>query len=49
MLDQNLGNTDIKISKLCVGCLSFGKIWLWVKDVAYVDELYLPDKIVGAL
>lgn len=22
---QNLGNTDIKVSKLCVGCMSFGK------------------------
>ena len=21
----NLGNTDIQISKLCVGCMSFGK------------------------
>ena len=21
----NLGNTDIRVSKLCVGCMSFGK------------------------
>ena len=22
-----LGNTDIKVSKLCVGCMSFGESW----------------------
>lgn len=27
MLYQNLGNTDIRISKLCVGCMSFGKVF----------------------
>lgn len=27
MIYQNLGNTDIKVSKLCVGCMSFGKVF----------------------
>lgn len=34
-----LGNTDIEVSKLCVGCMSF----------AYLEECYVPHPIVGAI
>lgn len=38
----NLGNTDIKISKLCVGCMSFGKAGVmhdWTLDAKKTEEL----------
>lgn len=89
-----LGNTDIEVSKLCVGCMSFGKAgtmhdwtldeqqialaWEWSKgvtapiigatkashfddavgafhvkltqeDIAYLEEPYVPHKIIGAI
>lgn len=61
-----LGNTDIKVSKLCVGCMSFGKagtmhdwtlddaagafdVKLTAEDLAYLEEPYVPHKIVGAI
>ena len=37
-----LGNTDIKISKLCVGCMSFGKAGTmhdWTLDEAQTEEV----------
>lgn len=53
----NLGKTDIKISKLCVGCMSFGKAGTMHdrilnekdSDIAYLEEIYVPHKIVGAI
>lgn len=53
----NLGKTDIKISKLCVGCMSFGKAGTmhdWTlnekdSDIACLEEMYVPHKIVGAI
>ena len=61
-----LGNTDIEVSKLCVGCMSFGKAgtmhdWmlddatyafemkLTSEDIEYLEEPYVPHKIVGAI
>lgn len=66
-----LGNTDIEVSKLCVGCMSFGKAgtmhdWTldeaesekvikhaldlgYTLDIAYLEEPYVPHKIVGAI
>ena len=38
----NLGNTDIQISKLCVGCMSFGKAGTlhdWTLDEAATGEV----------
>ena len=37
-----LGNTDIQISKLCVGCMSFGKAGTmhdWTLDEAATEEV----------
>ena len=37
-----LGNTDIEISKLCVGCMSFGKAGTlhdWTLDEAATGEV----------
>ena len=37
-----LGNTDIEISKLCVGCMSFGKAGTmhdWTLDEAATEEI----------
>lgn len=49
-----LGNTDIEISKVCVGCMSFGKAgtmhdWTLDEEVAYLEEPYIPHRIVGAI
>ena len=79
-----LGNTDIEVSRLCMGCMSFGDsasqmlAWQLAKGVAspiigvtkekylddavqifdvklskedidYLEEMYVPHKIVGAL
>ena len=54
-----LGNTDIEVSKLCVGCMSFGKpgtLHDWTldekgteEDIAFLEEPYLPHRIVGAI
>ena len=61
-----LGSTGIEISKVCVGCMSFGKAgtmhdwtlddaaWalafsLTPEDVAYLEEPYVPHRIVGAI
>lgn len=38
----NLGNTDIQISKLCVGCMSFGKAGAmhdWTLDESSTEQL----------
>ena len=37
-----LGNTDIEVSKLCVGCMSFGKAGTmhdWTLDEKQTDEM----------
>ena len=37
-----LGNTDIEVSKLCVGCMSFGKagtMHAWTVDEAATEEI----------
>lgn len=37
-----LGNTDIEVSKLCVGCMSFGKpgtLHDWTQDEAGTEEI----------
>lgn len=82
-----LGSTGIEVSKLCIGCMSFGKAgtmhdwtlaWQWAKeitapiigatkaaylddaagafevkltgtDIAYLEEMYVPHPIVGAV
>ena len=36
-----LGNTDIKVSKVCVGCMSFGKVGTmhdWTLDETETDK-----------
>lgn len=50
-----LGYTDIKISKVCVGCMSFGgagkvralDVALSAEDIAALAECCLPHPIVG--
>ena len=40
-----LGNTDIEVSKLCVGCMSFGKAGTmhdWTLDAVSYTHLTLP-------
>jgi len=64
-----LGNSDLKVSRLCLGWMSFGDpasttdkvaaskydrmkdfgVQLSLEDVAYLEELYVPHKVVGAL
>ena len=50
-----LGSTDIKISKICVGCMSFGKAGTmhdWTLDESATEEVVkhaLDLGIVGAL
>ena len=51
-----LGNTDIQISKLCVGCMSFGKAgtmhdWTLDETEKVVKHLkpYLPHRVVGGI
>lgn len=34
-----LGNTDIEVSKLCVGCMSFGKAGTIRKSYMYLIRL----------
>ena len=37
-----LGNTDIEVSKLCVGCMSFGQVGLkhdWTLDRNQTEEM----------
>mgnify|MGYP002793941270 FL=1 len=41
-----LGNSGIEVSRLCLGCMG---VKLTAEDVAYIDELYVPHRIVGAL
>lgn len=52
----NLGHTDIKVSKLCIGAMSFGKPgtmhdWSldYPADIDYLEELYTPHEIRGAI
>jgi len=38
----NLGNTDIKVSKVCLGCMSFGKagtMYDWTLDEKQTEEM----------
>lgn len=50
-----LGYTDIEVSKVCVGCMSFGgtgkvralEVVLSAEDVATLEECCLPHPIVG--
>ena len=54
-----LGHTDIDISKVCVGCMSFGKagtmhdwtlaVQLTAEGIALLEEPYLPHRIEGAI
>lgn len=56
-----LGSTGIEVSKLCIGCMSFGKaaylddaagafeVKLTGTDIAYLEEMYVPHPIVGAV
>ena len=52
-----LGNTDIQISKLCVGCMSFGKAgtmhdWTLMKQRKWSNthlKPYLPHRVVGGI
>ena len=46
---SKLGNTDIEVSKLCVGCMSFGKAGTmhdWTLDEAESEnqKSYIPDQ-----
>ena len=37
-----LGKSDLKVSKLCLGCMSFGKAndhWKWVLNQEQTDEM----------
>lgn len=50
-----LGYTDIEVSKVCVGCMSFGgagkvqalEVALSAEDIAVLEEGCLPHPIVG--
>ncbi|ABU57151.1 hypothetical protein Rcas_1049 [Roseiflexus castenholzii DSM 13941] len=48
-----LGNTGLDVSRICLGCMSFGKaveamsIELSAEEIAYMEEPYLPHPIVG--
>ena len=50
-----LGYTDIEVSKVCVGCMSFGgtgkvralEVVLSAEDVATLEECCLPHPIGG--
>lgn len=50
-----LGYTDIEVSKVCVGCMSFGgtgkvralEVALSAEDIATLEECCLPHPIVG--
>jgi aryl-alcohol dehydrogenase-like predicted oxidoreductase len=45
-----LGNTDIEVSKLCVGCMSFGKARTmhdWTLDEADIFEI-IPENMYTA-
>ena len=36
-----LGNSDLKVSKICLGCMSFGEIsdfWKWQLNQEKTDE-----------
>ena len=42
MLYTTLGHTDIQISKLCVGCMNFGKAGImhdWTLDKAETEKV----------
>ena len=36
-----LGNTDIKVSRICIGCMSFGKAVKQYEPVCIADGLKL--------
>ena len=54
-----LGNTEIEVSKVCVGCMSFGKagtmhdwaldVQLTPEEIAALEAPYVPHPIVGAI
>lgn len=52
-----LGYTDIEVSKVCVGCMSFGgtgkvralEVALSAEDIATLEECCLPHPIVGVI
>lgn len=48
-----LGGSDIQVSRLCVGCMSFGKassdFHEWTLNPQETEGLYLPHKVTGAL
>ena len=52
-----LGATDLEISKVCVGCMSFGgtgkvralEAALSAEDIAVLEECCLPHPIVGTI
>lgn len=47
-----LGQTNIKVSKVCLGCMSFGKAGTmhdWTLDEKQTEEMYVPHPIVDAI
>ena len=47
-----LGNTDIEVSKLCVGCMSFGKAGTmhdWTLDEAESENVILKQHLQQSL
>lgn len=47
-----LGNTDIEVSKLCVGCMSFGKAGTmhdWTLDEKQTDEMVAHALDLGTI
>ena len=50
-----LGKTDIRVSRICVGCMSYGKpsedfhLWTLDEDVVFVEAPYKAHEVVGAL
>lgn len=39
-----LGNSDLNISRICMGCMGFGK-----EGFAYLEEPYIPHDLVGVM
>ena len=49
---SKLGNTDIEVSKLCVGCMSFGKAGTmhdWTLDKSESEKIIKHARQMGIL